>query len=198
MHNQLYRWWNKDGELLYVGISYSAMARASQHKSNSGWYLEATSCTIENFDSRESLENAERIAVKSELPKYNKIYTQWRNNIHIQQETPSKNKQLTVEDALSCIAEVNERICVGYLERIISTKNDSILSTFNIGIRQYLRKNYSWVARRIAAKDYNEENFVIKVLNLYLSIYFFDKAVPYPVDEYTKQIVCQLNEQLTM
>lgn len=70
---QLYRWFDKDDNLLYVGISYSAMVRASQHKakSNDGWYDLAVKSTTENFDSRDAALKAESIAIKTEKPKYN-------------------------------------------------------------------------------------------------------------------------------
>ena len=63
---QLYRWYDKDDNLLYVGISYSAMVRASQHKakSNDGWYDLAVKSTTENFDSRDAALKAESNAIK--------------------------------------------------------------------------------------------------------------------------------------
>ena len=71
---QLYRWFDKDDNLLYVGISYSAMVRASQHKDASHWYDAAVKSTIENFNCRDDAIKAERLAIITEKPKYNVTY----------------------------------------------------------------------------------------------------------------------------
>ncbi|NIB43837.1 helix-turn-helix domain-containing protein [Pseudomaricurvus alkylphenolicus] len=70
MH-QLYRHFDKDDSLLYVGISLSAVNRLAQHKVASNWYPDVCRMTIENFDSRDELLNAERRAILEERPKHN-------------------------------------------------------------------------------------------------------------------------------
>jgi excinuclease UvrABC nuclease subunit len=67
----LYRHWDKDHVLLYVGISLSAMHRLRQHKETSKWFSEIVSVTIERFETRTEAMAAERKAIKSENPKYN-------------------------------------------------------------------------------------------------------------------------------
>lgn len=71
---QLYRWYDKDDNLLYVGISYNAMVRASQHKDTSHWYDAAVKSTIENFKCRDDAIKAERLAIIGEKPRYNVTY----------------------------------------------------------------------------------------------------------------------------
>lgn len=71
--HQLYRHFDKVGNLLYVGISYSAVSRASQHKQGSEWYKHSCKMTIENFSNRNELITAERQAIESESPLYNKM-----------------------------------------------------------------------------------------------------------------------------
>lgn len=73
MH-QLYRHFDKDGKLLYIGISISAMTRLSQHKSVSPWFDQIANVTIENHESRKAVLKAERESIFSEEPIHNKQY----------------------------------------------------------------------------------------------------------------------------
>jgi len=69
--HQLYRYYDGAGDLLYIGISNSAVARAAQHKGSSHWYKHAKFMEIENFKSREALENAETIEIQQMDPPFN-------------------------------------------------------------------------------------------------------------------------------
>jgi len=70
MKTHMYRHFNKAGELLYVGISLSAVQRLSNH-SNSKWFDEISHITIEQFDTRAAALSAEKQAIIEESPKYN-------------------------------------------------------------------------------------------------------------------------------
>lgn len=70
----LYRHFDADGELLYVGISLSAIGRLSQHKSTAHWADKIASVTVESFSTREQAVEAERIAIETEQPLHNKIF----------------------------------------------------------------------------------------------------------------------------
>lgn len=67
----LYRHWDADGNLLYVGISLSAVGRLNQHRRDSHWSDEIASVTIEYFASREMALKAEADAIRSESPEHN-------------------------------------------------------------------------------------------------------------------------------
>ena len=69
--HQLYRHWDAEERLLYVGISLSAVGRLSQHRKTALWYERIAKVTIENFNSREELEAAEKEAIKREKPLHN-------------------------------------------------------------------------------------------------------------------------------
>jgi len=71
----LYRHFNKDGELLYVGISLRAAERLRQHIDGSCWRYEIASVTVEWFDTRDAALDAERLAIKSEAPIFNKTHS---------------------------------------------------------------------------------------------------------------------------
>ena len=70
----LYRHFDASGNLLYVGISLSIVARLIRHKA-SPWFPEIRNITITWFDSHEAAVAAEQAAIKAEKPKYNKTST---------------------------------------------------------------------------------------------------------------------------
>jgi excinuclease UvrABC nuclease subunit len=70
---ELYRHFDKDGRLLYVGIAMTAVKRASEHRRNSGWWGQIARIEIERFESRELALAAELEAIRAENPIHNKI-----------------------------------------------------------------------------------------------------------------------------
>lgn len=71
----LYRLYDAEGTLLYIGISKSAMARMKQHAKEKQWWLEVRRIEIEHvLGGRFDAEFAERRAIESERPKYNVTY----------------------------------------------------------------------------------------------------------------------------
>jgi predicted GIY-YIG superfamily endonuclease len=67
----LYRYFDADDNLLYVGITNSPLSRMSQHLRDKGWFAKAARTTYEHFTTRDELEKAELKAIQSEKPKYN-------------------------------------------------------------------------------------------------------------------------------
>lgn len=67
----LYRHYDSRSELLYVGISLSAVARLSQHKLHAHWFTDIRRVEIERFDTPDRARAAERKAIKGEKPKHN-------------------------------------------------------------------------------------------------------------------------------
>lgn len=67
----LYRHFDNGGNLLYVGISFGAIARLQQHRLHSHWYHLIEMITIEKFEDRRAAERAERRAIATEKPLYN-------------------------------------------------------------------------------------------------------------------------------
>lgn len=110
----LYRHFDKDGNLLYVGISLCYIIRLSQHKSQSSWFPNIASSVIEKFNSRFEAEIAETNAIESEHPLCNvvhnrkkkktiqytkKIYReQWPVSVKIKKEGKKKFHKITMDD----------------------------------------------------------------------------------------------------
>lgn len=70
----LYRHWDEEDNLLYVGISLSAVARLSDHMANSQWASDIAKVTVEYYGSRPAALAAEQKAIETEAPAYNVIY----------------------------------------------------------------------------------------------------------------------------
>lgn len=67
----LYRHFDANGELLYVGISLSAINRLAQHKGASHWFNEIARVDITCYPDRKSVIDAESAAITNENPKHN-------------------------------------------------------------------------------------------------------------------------------
>jgi hypothetical protein len=72
MSCQLYRHFNNKDELLYVGISLSAIARLSQHH-DAEWFYQIARVEVQAFDDREAALRAEAFAINDEKPIFNKF-----------------------------------------------------------------------------------------------------------------------------
>jgi predicted GIY-YIG superfamily endonuclease len=67
----LYRLYDKQGDLLYVGISVGGLQRLKQHRDSKDWFLEVASATFTHYPSRAEALKAEAQAIHSEHPRYN-------------------------------------------------------------------------------------------------------------------------------
>lgn len=68
---ELYRHYDSNGDLLYVGISLSAVARLAQHRCEAHWFEYIARVDIEPFPTREAALEAEARAIAEESPKHN-------------------------------------------------------------------------------------------------------------------------------
>lgn len=67
----LYRFYDGDGDLLYVGISWSPWRRWKQHRAKSPWFGSATRVTCDVYPNEWTALDAERAAIRNELPCFN-------------------------------------------------------------------------------------------------------------------------------
>lgn len=68
----LYRHFDEEGRLLYVGISLCSISRQAQHRALSPWFYEVRCIKIEAFKSRAEAAAAEAIAILEEKPLHNR------------------------------------------------------------------------------------------------------------------------------
>lgn len=95
----LYRHFDADHSLLYVGISLNAISRLEQHKAAS-WSGDIASVEIEYFQTRQEAADAERQAIKAERPRWNIIHAKPQRShavecrlpvVHIEPDEPALN-----------------------------------------------------------------------------------------------------------
>ena len=67
----LYRFFDKDDRLLYVGISAKGADRLAQHAGDKDWFCYVTRATFEHYPTRKTALLAEAVAIKAEAPLYN-------------------------------------------------------------------------------------------------------------------------------
>jgi hypothetical protein len=70
----LYRAYGPHDQLLYVGISGNWSERLHSHEKTSEWMEQADYVTLERYATREDVEKAERAAIITEAPVFNKMY----------------------------------------------------------------------------------------------------------------------------
>ena len=75
----LYRFFDKDEMLLYVGITMNPVGRFKNHRWSKPWWTAISRISMEHFASVDEVKTAERNAIKSEHPIWNVIF----NNIKV-------------------------------------------------------------------------------------------------------------------
>lgn len=73
-HVALYRLYDAEDTLLYVGVSVEPFRRMTQHAAEQAWWGTVARTTIETFPDREAALTAEREAICTEQPHYNVIH----------------------------------------------------------------------------------------------------------------------------
>src|SRR4051812_38844246 len=68
---ELYRHYNADGQLLYVGISSNSVVRWFGHKTQAQWASQTVRIEIKRFPSRDAAMVAEQKAIADECPVHN-------------------------------------------------------------------------------------------------------------------------------
>ncbi|MEU8197435.1 hypothetical protein AB0C10_26965 [Microbispora amethystogenes] len=80
----LYRYYDAQDRLLYVGITDNLIGRTMDHVQRSSWSEFATRATIERYPTRKEADEAERAAITAERPLFNAQY----------QDTPETHRRL--------------------------------------------------------------------------------------------------------
>ena len=71
LSNKIYRHYDENGILLYVGVSKDHLRRLAQHHDSASWYNQIVQVTVETFQSRQEAEEHEDRIIERELPIYN-------------------------------------------------------------------------------------------------------------------------------
>ncbi len=68
----LYRMFNSERELLYVGITNNLFGRFAGHSGDKEWFHEIAYATFKHYPNRREVDKAETAAIRRENPKYNR------------------------------------------------------------------------------------------------------------------------------
>lgn len=71
----LYRLYDEGGALLYIGISHQPEVRFGQHSKVKEWWPRVARREVEWLDDRPTAAKAEEVAVRTEDPEFNNIYS---------------------------------------------------------------------------------------------------------------------------
>jgi hypothetical protein len=82
MSCDLYRLYDAEDQLLYVGISWSAIVRMAQHKAEKPWFGDVARIEIVITKSRSEAQHLELQAIRDEWPLYNKQHNTNRMSNH--------------------------------------------------------------------------------------------------------------------
>lgn len=122
----LYRFWNSEGALLYIGLTDHPLRRWSQHSKSKSWWHQVAGITIEHFDTRNQLNKAERAAIKAERPLHNITHNGAKRNptplntyavLSHCNGTTSRHNYMSRQDAETALARINQMGCGGRCTR---------------------------------------------------------------------------------
>lgn len=70
----LYRHFDGEGRLLYVGIAVNPLVRSLQHRHGAPWWREVVEIRLTHYASRDAAMAAERQAIRTEKPRHNRMH----------------------------------------------------------------------------------------------------------------------------
>jgi len=112
---ELYRHFDKEGRLLYAGISYRSAERVKGHKHSSHWFDRVTRIEIERFATRAAALEEEKKVIQFEQPIFN-VWTDKRRGINCRSDA----EQLKINRLIASIEKAGYRVrrnsCLNVLE----------------------------------------------------------------------------------
>jgi hypothetical protein len=96
----LYRFFDENNVLLYVGISINAYNRAKQHQADKEWWPDVVQIILEKHPDRSSVELREKEVIAAESPLYNVSFNKPKSTIPSWDELAELANQMTGEEIL--------------------------------------------------------------------------------------------------
>ncbi len=91
MRVSLYRLYDAEDVLLYVGVTLDLKQRLNNHATQQPWWLEVARIKVTHLSSREDSETLERAVIQLDRPKYNVTHNRNRMEIDIEQYAEIEN-----------------------------------------------------------------------------------------------------------
>jgi predicted GIY-YIG superfamily endonuclease len=109
MSQALYRFFDADDELLYIGITSHLPGRVSEHEGEKPWWTDVERVSVEHFATREEVIEAEREAIRTEGPKHNISHNPQAERLPRTERHPrAKRPQVERQDRRLTAAEVTQ------------------------------------------------------------------------------------------
>lgn len=70
----VYRFFDIEGGLLYVGMTSQGVLRWAAHAKDQPWWFDVATVTVEHYSSMASALDAEEAAIRTEQPRWNTVY----------------------------------------------------------------------------------------------------------------------------
>lgn len=124
----LYRYFDSEDRLLYVGVSASAIRRLLEHASGKAWAPLVARVDVQTLPSREAALAAEKIAIAKEQPKFN---VQHNRAAAPSMSTTSRTKMLAVRiphDLLESLAALYGK------DGPVKTRTEAVILALACGI----------------------------------------------------------------
>lgn len=125
--NCIYRFYDRDGQLLYVGVTADIGGRWKTHSKTKPSWRQVASATIEHFDSRAEALEAEEVAIRAERPAWNITYNVGRPPR--QREVSAQRRSVDIEAA----AGRGEWLTLTDLGRLYEMPSKALLVAVNNG-----------------------------------------------------------------
>jgi predicted GIY-YIG superfamily endonuclease len=88
----VYRMYDADGGLLWIGTSLNVPSRLAQHRSERGWWPEVARIDIQHFDDLRVAARTEVEAIKLEAPRYNKAASEFQYHASTREEYQQRRR----------------------------------------------------------------------------------------------------------
>jgi predicted GIY-YIG superfamily endonuclease len=109
----VYKYYDRFGVLIYVGITSARRARQQQHNSDKAWWLLVASQQVEHFNTRDEARQREVELIQSFRPPFNKQHNPDYDEIRRAYIQLAQSSKLTLKDA----GKIVKRFCLdGRLE----------------------------------------------------------------------------------
>ncbi|MBS7790250.1 hypothetical protein KTR66_09600 [Roseococcus sp. SDR] len=120
LKTDLYRHYDANGRLLYVGVSLSAVVRLAQHRDLSQWATQIARVDVQKFDTRDQALAAERAAIKSEKPLHNIMHQEAAD------ELPETRGDDAKQEIIRRIVEFAPLYTLSQVARVLSISEQAV------------------------------------------------------------------------
>lgn len=131
----LYRYFDTDGRLLYIGVSASAIRRLLEHASGKAWAAMVSKVDVQTYPTRQDALAAEEAAIKSEKPQFNIVHN--RPPAQHSYSITSKTQMLAVRVPHEIVEDLKLLYGVGQLA---GNRTEAVILALTCGIAALTNK----------------------------------------------------------